>query len=331
MIFARRRFLATAASALAGGSASLLSTAVHAQAEAFPARPIKLVLGFPAGGALDIVARAIAQHWSERLGKPIVIENRAGAGGTLAAANVAKSAPDGYTALFVSSGHAANVSLYRHLPYDTLADFEPVGMAAIATPVLVMNPKVGANNLAELIAIAKARPGSLNIYSSGVGSSSHIAAMLFSAEAGVSFKYVPYKGTAEAVRDLVSGDVHVGIDAVPALLPFIRDTRLKALAVGTRARTPLLPEVPTFDEAGLRGFTVYNWGGFLVPARTPKSRVDKLNTELRAALRMPELRAQLAQMAMVPQESTQDDFRDLIKSEIGRMARIVAASGGPTQ
>ncbi|HYF19793.1 MAG TPA: tripartite tricarboxylate transporter substrate binding protein [Ramlibacter sp.] len=301
-----------------------------AQGEAFPSRPVRLLVGFPAGGALDLTARAIAQRLAERLGQPVVVENRPGATGTIATAALAKSPPDGHTLLLVSSAHAANASTMRSLPYDTLADFEPVILASVATPVLVVHPSVKAATLQEFVGQAKARPGALHFYSSGVGSASHMSATLFAGAAGIELRHVPYKGTAEAVRDLVGGEVQLAIDSITALLPFIRDGRLRPLAVGTRTRSPLLPEIPTFEQAGLPGFSVYSWGGILAPAKTPAAVVRRLNSELNVVLQASELRAQLDGMGTPAQGGTPEAFDQLIRSEVARFAKVVAAAGGPT-
>lgn len=325
-----RRDLLLHLGAIGLGSTSLTQRA-FAQADGFPSKPMKVILGFPAGGALDLIARAIAQRWGERLGQPMVVENRPGAGGTIATAAVAKSPPDGYTTLFVSPAHAVNVSMYRSLPYDTEADFEPIGMASITTPVLVVNPSLGVKSVSELIAMAKAKPGNLNIASSGVGSSSHLSSEIFKSMAGVNVVHVPFKGTVDALRDLVAGQVHMSIDSITALLPFIKDGRLVALGVGSTVRSPLLPDVPTIDEAGLKGFSVFAWAGFLAPAKTPRPVVDKLNAALNAVLQMPELRVQLAQMATVPRGGTPDEFKRLINGEVKRFAQVIASAGIPIQ
>ncbi|MGE3861241.1 MAG: Bug family tripartite tricarboxylate transporter substrate binding protein [Burkholderiaceae bacterium] len=325
----RRVFVVGAAAA----SLSLIgSRPARAQAaESFPVRPIRLLVGFPAGGALDLTARAIAQKWSERLGQPIIVENRPGATGTIATAALAKSPPDGHVLLFVSSAHAANPAMYKSLPYDTLTDFAAVGLGAVATPVLTVTSSLKVDTVPQLIALAKSKPGVLNFYSSGVGSASHVSATLFASAAGIDVKHVPYKGTADGVRDLVSGEVHFAIDSATALMPFIRDGRLKALAVGTRTRSTLLPDTPTLDEAGLKGFSVFSWGGFLAPAKTPRAVILKLNTELNAVLQMPEVREQLDRIGTPALGGSADEFDQLIRTEIARFAKVIAAAGGPQQ
>lgn len=221
--------------------------------------------------------------------------------------------------------------MYRNLPYDTVAGFEPVGMASITTPVLVVNPSLGVRTVPQLIALAKERPGTINFSSSGIGTSSHLSSEIFKSMAGVNIVHVPYKGTAEGVRDLVSGQVQMSIDSITALLPYIRDGRLIALGVGSTIRSPLLPEVPTIDEAGLKGFSVFGWAGFLAPARTPAPVVARLNASLNAVLKEPELRARLGQMASVAQGGSPAEFGQLIRSEVTRFAQVIAAASIPVQ
>ncbi|MEO6748869.1 MAG: tripartite tricarboxylate transporter substrate binding protein, partial [Casimicrobiaceae bacterium] len=225
-------------------------------ADGYPNRPIKLYVGFAAGGATDLVARIVAQNLSARLGQQVVVENRAGAGGVVATGLVAKAAPDGYSLVMVSASHAINVSLQKHLPYDAIADFAPVSLVAAITNVLVVNPSLPAKSVAEYIALAKARPGAINFSSAGVGSSSHLAGELFKNMAGIDIRHVPYKGTADAVRDLISGQVQSTVDSVSALLPYIRNGQLRVLGVGDAQRSVLLPDVPTIAEAGLPGYEV---------------------------------------------------------------------------
>ena len=313
-------------------AAGLVGTSLPARAaDDYPTRPIRLLVGFAAGGATDLIARAIAQRLGERLGQQVIVENRVGAGGTVAAAALAKAPADGYTLMMVSASHAVNPSLYKNLPYDTLKDFNPVSEVSVTTAVLVVNPSLGVNSVGELIALAKARPGTLNIASAGIGSSAHLAGELFRSMAGIDLVHVPFKGTAESVRDLVAGQVQLTVDSVTALLPFIKDGRLKALGVGDRTRSPLLPDVPTIDEAGVKGYAVFAWGGFIAPAGTPRAVIDKLNRETNVVLKLPEIRDRFAQMGSAPQGSTPDEFDRLIRSEIARFGKIIEAAGTQAQ
>ena len=296
-------------------------------ADDYPSRPIKLYVGFAAGGATDLVARIVAQNLSARLGQQVVVENRAGAGGVLATGLVAKAAPDGYSLIMVSASHAINVSLQKHLPYDAIADFAPVSLVAAITNVLVVNPSLPAKSVAEYIALAKARPGAINFSSAGVGSSSHLAGELFKSMAGIDIRHVPYKGTADAVRDLISGQVQSTVDSVSALLPYIRNGQLRVLGVGDAQRSVLLPDVPTIAEAGLPGYEVNAWVGVLAPAKTPQQIVERLNREITAILKQPDVQQQLQQLGSHPIIATPDEFAALIRSDIAKFAKIIKSAG----
>jgi tripartite-type tricarboxylate transporter receptor subunit TctC len=323
----RRTTLLRLASMLAAGGLLASARTDAQEADRFPNRPIKLLVGFTPGGAIDTIARAIAQKWAEKLGQPIVVDNRPGAGTIIATQALAKSTPDGYTLGFVPPTHAVNAALHHKLPYDTLVDFEPVGMSSVTSMVLVVHPSLNVKTLPELVALARSRPGGLNYYSSGAGTLSHLAAEIFKSMTKTDIVHVPFKGTADAVRDLLSGRVHMSIDGLTSLLPYIREGRLLALGVGTTTRSPLLPEVPTIDEAGLKGFSMFGWSGFLAPARTPKPVIDHLNATLNSVLELPEIRATLHQMATVPRGSSPEEFRHLIQSEIRRFEQVLTTTG----
>jgi tripartite-type tricarboxylate transporter receptor subunit TctC len=306
----------------------LLAVAFTAPAAAaYPDHPIKIYVGFAAGGATDLVTRIVAQKLTERLNQQVVVENRAGAGGMVATGVVAKLPADGYSLIMVSASHAINVSLQKSLPYDAVADFTPVAAAASTTNVLVVNPSVPAKTVAEFIALAKAKPGTINFSSAGVGSSAHLANELFKSMAAIDITHVPYKGTADAVRDLVSGRVQSTVDSVSALLPYIRSGQLRALGVGDRTRTALLPDVPTIAEAGLPGYEVNAWVGILAPAHTPPDVVALLNREINAILAMPDVQKRLEEMGSRPIPMTPDEFAALIRSDIARFATIIKAAG----
>lgn len=316
-----RRSLLRAASALLAGTAFAVP-AIRAQDTAgYPTRPIKIVVGFTAGGMTDIVARTIAQKWAEKLGQPMVIENRPGANNIIATAAVANAPADGYTLQFVGGGHSLNAGLYKKLPYDPVASFEPIGTATVTSPVLVASPTLNVRSVPELIALVKSQPGQLNYASAST--SAHLTMELFKQVTGTDIVHVPYKGTAETVPELVSGRVHMSIDSIVGLLPTIREGRLIPLAVGTPTRSPLLPQVPTFAELGLAGFVAPAWTGFLAPAKTPVAIVAKLNATLNVALQDPEVLSMLAQQASVAKGSTPAEFRKQIAADAVRWRKVV--------
>jgi tripartite-type tricarboxylate transporter receptor subunit TctC len=302
-----------------------------ARAGDYPTKTVRMIVGFAPGGATDLFARLIAQKLSERLHQQVIVENRPGAGGTLAETAVAKSPPDGYTLAVVSASHSINASLYRTLPYDAVKDFVPVAGVSSATNVLVVNPSVPAHTVAEFIALAKARPGSINFSSAGIGSSAHLAGELFKSMAGIDIVHVPYKGTSEAMRDLVSGQVQATVDAVSALLPLIQDGKLRALGVGDPQRLPRLPNVPTISEAGVPGYEVFAWVGVLAPAGTPPEIVQRLEHEITAIVKTPEIEKRFEEMGGRPFVRTSEQLDAHIKAEITKFARIIDQAGIPRQ
>jgi tripartite-type tricarboxylate transporter receptor subunit TctC len=316
------RALATAAAGL------LLSFPTQAAELAYPSKPIRLVVPFPAGGSLDVVARAIGEKLSIAWGQPVIIDNRPGAGGNIGADLVAKSAPDGYTILEGAlSTHAVNVSLYSKMPYDPIKDFAPITLVAVTPNVLVLNPSVPANSVAELIAYAKANPGKLAFGSGSNGSAGHLAGELFKAEAGVDMVHVPYKGGAPAMQDLLGGQTQLMFDNLANSMQQVRAGKLKAIAVTTAKRSPLVPDLPTLAETGLPGFDIYTWWGFMAPAGTPKEIIAKWNAEVTRILNTPEMRAYFALQGAEPSPTSPEQFKALIESEIPKYAKIIKASG----
>ena len=306
--------------------ASLLPDAGHAQA--YPTKPIRLVVPFPAGGSLDVVARAIGQRLAEAWGQPVIIDNRPGAGGNIGADLVAKSAPDGYTILEGAlSTHAVNASLYRKLPYDPIKDFAPITLVAITPNVLVLNRAFPVNSVPELIAYAKAHPGALSFGSGSNGSAGHLAGELFKSETGIAMVHVPYKGGAPALQALLAGDTQLMFDNLANSTPQLKAGKLKALAVTTAKRSPLAPELPTLAESGLPGFDIYTWWGLLAPAGTRPEIIAKWNAEVTRILGTPEMRAFFAQEGAEPAPTTPDEFAALIRGETIKYARIVKDSG----
>jgi tripartite-type tricarboxylate transporter receptor subunit TctC len=313
------------AAVLALAIAACCGTAV---ADVYPSKPIRLVVPFPAGGSLDVVARAIGQKLTEAWGQPVVIDNRPGAGGNIGADLVAKSAPDGYTILEGAlSTHAVNVSLYSKMPYDPVRDFAPITLVAVTPNVLVVNPSVPANSVKELIAYAKAHPGKLSFGSGSNGSAGHLAGELFKMEAGVDMVHVPYKGAAPAMQDLLAGQTQLMFDNLANSMQQVRAGKLKALAVTTEHRSALVPELPTLAEEGLPGFDISTWWGFMAPAGTPKEIIAKWNAEVTRILNTPEMKAFFAQQGAEPAPDSPEAFAAMIQREIAKYAKIVKASG----
>jgi tripartite-type tricarboxylate transporter receptor subunit TctC len=299
----------------------------HAQ-PAYPAKAIRLIVPFPAGGPLDIVARVIGQDLNRSWGQPVLVDNRPGAGGNIGADAVAKAPPDGYTILMGAvSTHAINVWLYSKLPYDPIKDFAPITLVTSVPNVLVLHPSVPAKNVQQLIALAKARPGQLNFASGSTGSAGHLAGELFKTMASVDMVHIPYKGAAPAVTDLLAGHVSLLFDNMASALPNIKAGRVRALAVTTARRSPFLPEIPTIDETGLRSFDIGTWFGVFAPAGTPPAIVVQLNRELVRILNTPAMKERLATLGAEPMGNTPEAFANFVKSEMSKYERIVRASG----
>jgi len=307
----------------------LMLASASAFSQAYPARPIRLVVPYPAGGPLDIMARAIGQKLSEAWKQPVVVDNRAGAGGNIGADLVAKSAPDGYTLLMGAvATHAINPSLYSKIPYDPVKDFAPVALVAQVPNILVLNPAVPARSVRELIELARTRPGYLNFGSGSTGSTGHLAGELFKTMAGVQMVHIPYKGAAPATADLLGGQVQLMFDNLANALPNVKAGKLRALAVTTLARSPAMPDLPTIAESGLPGFDLTTWFGVLVPAGTPPEIVARLNAEIVRALNAKDMRERLEKMgAEPPPNNTPEHFAAFILSEAAKYAKVVKDSG----
>jgi tripartite-type tricarboxylate transporter receptor subunit TctC len=306
----------------------LACVAPGAVAQTYPNHVIRLVVPFPAGGTTDILARAAAQKLTESLGQAVVVDNRPGAGGNIGADLVAKSTPDGYTLLMGTVGtHAINPSLYAKMPYDHVKDFVPVVLVAGVPNVLVVNPSLPVNSVADLIKLAKSKPGAINFASSGSGTSIHLSGELFKTMAGVDMTHVPYKGSAPALTDLVGGQVQIMFDNLPSSLALIRSGKLRAVAVTSSTRAPALPDVPTIAESGLPGFEASSWFGVLAPAGTPAPIVAKLNAEVNKWLQSPEAREQLLAQGAAAAGGTPEQFAAHIRAETEKWAKVVKASG----
>ncbi|MEA2993994.1 MAG: hypothetical protein QOD40_2914 [Alphaproteobacteria bacterium] len=298
-----------------------------AQAQSYPDHPITLVVPYAAGGGNDVLARLVAERMSKSLGQQIVIENRGGAGGTIATRQVAKSAPDGYTLLIATSSLAINPSLYPNIGYDPRKDFAPVGLIASSSNVVLVHPSVPASSIAELIALAKASPAKLNFASTGSGSSVHLAAELFASMAGIKLTHVPYRGSAPALTDLLGGHVDIMFGTLPPSVGLVLQGKLRALAVTGPQRSSALPELPTVAEAGLAGYEAVLHYGLVAAAGTPRPIIDKLNTALRAALAEEALQQRLAVEGADPLPSTPEEYAADIDREEIKWSKIVQESG----
>src|SRR5436309_9427083 len=306
----------------------LLCTATLAGAQQFPAKPLHLIVPFPPGGGNDTVARAIAQQISPELGQPVVIDNRPGAGGSVGAELAAKAAPDGYTLFLAGVGsHVVNPNLHKKLGYDPLKDFAPITLIASAPSVLVVNPSVPARTIAEFTAYARANPGKLNYASNGNGSAAQLAAAMYETMAGVRMVHVPYKGIAPAMTDLMSGEVQLMFGTVVALVPHIQAGKLRALAVTSRKRSALLPDLPTLAESGLPDYEAGSWYGILAPAGTPREVIERLHGAMVKALKQPDVAKRLAAEGAEVIGSTPEEFAAHIKSELARVGDVVRAAG----
>ena len=296
---------------------------------AFPNRPLKLIVGFAPGGSTDIIGRIVAQRLSERLGQSVVVENRAGAGGTIGADATAKAPPDGYTlTLGTTSTHAIAAGAYSKLPYDSVADFTQISQVAITPYLLVVNPQVKANSLAEFVALAKSQPGKLNYASAGNGTATHLAMEMLKDAAGIDLVHIPYKGNAPADVAILAGDVQAVFGSMPALLQNTKANKLRPLAVGTIARSPALPDVPTVAEQGYPGFEAALWLGVMGPANMPKAVVDRLHSEIVAIVATPEFKSAMDANGAEPISSkTPNEFRDMLREQVGKYVKITKAVG----
>jgi tripartite-type tricarboxylate transporter receptor subunit TctC len=305
----------------------VLLIAETAQAQHYPSRPIRLVLPFAAGGLVDVPGRILAQKLTETLGQPLVVENRPGAGSTIGADAVAKAKPDGYTLMITSTTHVISANLYKALPYDALRDFAPVMKLAEGPYVLVVNPSLPAKSVAELVALAKSRPGRIDYGTSGNGSSQHLVAALFCAMSGAPLNHVPYKGSDRATQDLIGGQVMVGFLGTPGALPQLKSGRLRALAVTTARRSPELTEVPTMQEAGIPGYEATIWLGLFAPAGTPREVLAKLHAEVENALAAPEARASIARTGLEVSVSSTGEFAAFVRAEYEKWGKVVRDTG----
>ena len=310
-------------------AAALAATAfvLPARAQTFPDRPIKIIVPFGPGGFTDVAARILQKELAPALGQAVIIENRPGAGSTIGTDAVAKAAPDGYTLVMISTAHVISPHLYKQMPYDPLKDFTPVMKLAEGPYVLVVHPSLPAKNVAELVALAKAQPGTIDYASSGNGSAQHLVGALFTTMAGVNLNHVPYKGSNQAMNDVLGGQVKVSFVGVPNALPNLNSGKLKALGVSTAKRYAELPDVPTIAEAGVPGYDATIWLGLLAPPGTPREIVAKLNADISRILSTAEARKLMASAGVDVATSTPEDFGRLMQSELDRWGKVVRETG----
>lgn len=313
----------------------LLAAPLAAQcqgATSFPSRQIKIVVGFPPGGAPDILARQLGAKMQENWTQPVVTENRPGAGGNIGADAVAKSPPDGYTIAMATVGtHAINPSLYSKMPYDPVRDFAPVVLVASTPNLLVVNNNLPVRSVQDLIALARQKPGELTFGSPGIGTSVHVSGELFNTMAGVKMVHVPYKGRAMAIPDLLSGQIQLMFDNMPSALPVAREGKLRAIAVTSARRSPAAPDIPTLAESGLPGFEATSWFAMYVPAATPSDIVQKLNAEMNRILNLADIRQKLFDVGLDILGGTPDQLAAHTRSEIAKWSKVVKESGAKAE
>jgi tripartite-type tricarboxylate transporter receptor subunit TctC len=325
---------AVIASALVAVAAAPAQAALSAEkdpgnpGQGYPNRPIRLIAPFVPGGPTDIVARLVGQKLGENLGQTVVVDNRGGAGGAVGMEIAAKSAPDGYTLVLGSSGNlVVNPALNPNLPYDVLKDFQPITQTTAGPQIMVVHPSVPAKSVQEFIALAKARPGQFNYASGGTGTTTHLAAELFKMSAGISIEHVPYKGTGQALTDLIGGRVQMMMSSMLPAIPHVRAGRLRGLAVTSARRAAVLPEMPTMAESGLPGFETTSWHGMLVPAKTPKPITMRLHAEMVKTLNQPDVKERFASQGMDTVGSTPEQFAAYMRSETKKWAKVIKQLG----
>ena len=306
-------------------------TASTGSGQAYPVRPVRVIVPYAAGGNTDFVARAIGAKLSGAFGQQVVVDNRPGGGTNIGSDAVAKAPGDGYLLLMAGAANAINMSLFANPPYNTLRDFAPVILCTTGANVLSIHPSLPAKDLKQLIALAKARPGKLNFASSGIGSSNQMAAELIKMMAGINIVHVPYKGNMPALTDAIAGHIELIFSGVTAPLPHFRSGRLRAIAIGSLKRFPAIPEVPTFDESGLKGYEALTWFGLVAPIKTPKEIVARWNTEVGRIIASPDIRERFGNDGQEPGGGSPEDFGRFIRAEIDKYAKLIKAAGIPPQ
>lgn len=311
-----------------GSVVALLAASPSFADENYPARPVHIVVGYPAGGSTDIAARLLAEKLGKALGQNFIVENKVGASGQLAAAGVARAEPTGYTLFMTASPELTiAVAVGRTLTYNPLKDFQPINLVVRAPHVLVVNSSVPANNVKELIALARAKPGKLNYASFGPGTSNHLGSELFKMIAGIDITHIPYKGGGPALTDLIGGQVEMQFESLAVVLPHVKSGKLRGLAIATAQRSPLAPEIPTFAESGIEGFSAGTWFGLVAPAGTPRPIVDKLAKTVKAIIATPEMKAMFEERGLVPVGDSPEEFKAFIASEIDRWSEVAKKAG----
>lgn len=301
--------------------------AVEAPAQSYPSKPVRIVVGFAAGGGTDVSSRLLAQKLSPQLGQPVVVENRPGAAGSIAAENVAKSPADGYTLLMLASTTFINAVARTNLPYDLVRDFAPVSLVTVAPLVLVVHPSVPARDTRELIALARSRPGRLTYGSDGVGGTSHLAGELFNLMAKVSLVHVPFKGGSESAVAVASGQIDINIPSAPSALPLLGAGKFRALAVTSAKRSSLMPSIPTLDESGLPGYELITWYGLLAPAAVPKNIVGQLNAAIGKVVNTPEMKESINKQGMEPETNSPEQYAAFMRGLAAQIAKLVKSTG----
>ncbi len=318
-LFSRRGALA------ALSAAALAPLPLHAAD--WPAKPVTLVVPFAAGGTTDIIGRAIAQKLGEALGQQVLVDNRAGAGGTLGAASVAKAAPDGYTFLLATVAHTMAPGIYKTLPYDFMKELDPIGLVALTPNVLIVNPALPVKTVAELVAYIKANPGKVNYGSAGKGSTEHLSGELFRAMTGTDILHIPYKGGAPMMTDLMAGQIQMAIETSPSAAPHVRSGKVRALAVTTLRRSSAYPGVPTLDEAGVKGYDVTTWYAVVAPRGTPPAIEKRMAAELAKALKLPDLEKRFEEQGVSAGDMTPEQLAGFIRSETAKWTKVARDSG----
>ena len=307
---------------------AILCVAAWGAVAEFPDKQVKIIVPYPPAGTTDILARLIAQRLTERLKQPFVVENRPGAGGAIGSVAVAKSPADGYTLVMATvNSHGINSALFKNLPYDAIRDFAPITIVGSTPNVLAVNPAVPAKNLAELLALARAKPGGLNFGSTSPGGSPHMSGELLKSMAQVDITHIPYKGAGPMLIDLIGGQVQMGFDNLPSSIGHIRSGKIRAIAITTLKRFPGAPEIPTMNESGLPGYEVSAWFGLLAPAGTPRAVVDSLYTNIAAILKQPEVGKQLLDLGAEPGGNTPEAYARQIAADVEKWKKVVAATG----
>jgi tripartite-type tricarboxylate transporter receptor subunit TctC len=307
--------------------AACAGSAGMAQAQSWPNRPIRMVVPYTPGGYTDLMARLVSEKMAIALGQPIVIENKPGANAAIGTDAVAKAAPDGYTFGTVIAAHSVNPTLNPKLPYDAMKDFTYVSLTSVAPLILIATPSLPAKDMKEFIALAKAKPGSLNFASSGIGSAAHLTMEMLKSREGINLQHIPYKGTSGALQDTVGGQINVMFDVIGPLMSQVKSGNAKALAVAAKARVPAAGDVPTMAEAGVPDFVSGTWSGIIAPAGTPKEIVDRVSLEAKKALTDPDLKKKLDDQGIVPMGTTPDEVRAFVTDEIARWKKVITDAG----